>query len=245
MMKNFLFFLSIFFSAVTVAKAQNNDINFAYGGSFTGFGDLQGKFMSIGYNHELYKPIHVYGVLAQASMSGQAGFKFRPDIEIIGADNLHFPLLSTSSVGMQNQLSEQYSSVGSKIRLDPPKSMMNTKNLDLGVQFYVVKGTKLGLYVEGNLSLVKLEWTGLIAEQIITINNDFWFNRVSSGKPDLLLYTNAQEHFLDWGLGYGIGLNYYLSSFLTLGANGHYNGYFNSAQNMVTWSVKFGIKLSK
>ncbi len=245
MMKNSLLLLSIFFSAVTVAQAQNNNLNFSYGGAFTGFGDLQGKFMSIGYNHKLYKPIHVYGVLAQASMSGQAGFIVQPDKRILGADNLHFPLLSLESIGTQNVLSEQYSSVGSKIRLDPPKSMMNTKNLDLGVQYYIVKGTKLGLYLEGNLSLVKLEWTGLTSQQLITIENDFWFNNVSSGKPDILLTINRQEHFLDWGLGYGIGINYYLSPFITLGANGHYNGYFNSAQNIVTWSAKLGFKLNK
>jgi hypothetical protein len=242
MTKYCFFFLFIIFCKVT--EAQNNDIHFAYGGSFAGFGDLQGKFMSVGYHHKIYKFLFAYGSLSQASMSGRAGETYQSDKYLLGADQLHPPILDISSLDKNNELSVQYSSVGSKIRLDPPKSMMNTKSLDMGAQFYLLRGSKLGLYIEGNISLVKLEWIGTPIGQIITVENKAWFN-IATGKPDILLITPAQEHFLDWGLGYGIGLNYYLNSFLTIGANGHYNDYAHDAQNIVTWNFRLGVKLGK
>ena len=91
-MKNSLFFILIFLSIVAWSQNQSNDISFSYGGSFTGFGDLQGKFISIAYNHKLYKRLYLYGDVAQSSMSGLASFKFHPEKNILGADGIHWPL---------------------------------------------------------------------------------------------------------------------------------------------------------
>ena len=242
MNKYYFFFLFMIFSKIT--KAQNNDLSFAYGGSFAGFGDLQGKFMSVGYHHKVNRAFYIYGSLSQASMSGQAGSTFHSEKNMLGADNIHIPLLDITSLDKDNELSDKYY-VGGKMRLDPPYSMMNTKSLDVGVQLYLLRGSKLGLYIEGNLSLVKLEWTGVLLQQLVTIENNAWLNNVSTGKPDIVLNTPSHEHFLDWGVGYGIGVNYYLNSFLTVGANGHYNYYLHDAQNIVTWNIRLGIKIGK
>jgi hypothetical protein len=153
--------------------------------------------------------------------------------------------LSLTNIDDNNELSDKYSSMGYRLRLDPPQSMMNTQSIDIGTKLNLLRGTKLDLYLEGNLSLINLEWTGVLLQQVVTIENNTWFNDVVMGKPDIVLNTASHEHFLDWGAGYGLGINYYFNSFLIIGANGHYNHYQNDAQNLLTWGIKLGIKLGK
>lgn len=240
----------LFISVISFTYGLNAQrIELGYGSSFTGFGDLQGRFMSIAYNHSITNNISIYGQLGKSSMSGNKISYLFAGQPLLGLDYTSKPVVDINDFSNNGDLiNNELLGIGSELHYDPPFSIINETHVDLGTKISVLRKGKFVYYIEGNVSLVKLEVSGTSATRNVYINNESWVNdsEVFMG-PRVLrevgLITSFQDHFLDVGYGYGLGIDYYFYDYLTIGANGHYNQYLNDAQNFVTWGLKMCLKL--
>lgn len=240
MSKIILTIVTVFFSSVVFS--QNQTVQIAYGGSFAGFGDLQGRFMSIGLQHSFGKKISIYGSLNKSSMSGNKLSYLYAGKPFLGLDYFSESILDINDIFHNTDLqNDKLNSIGSSYSYDPPFSIINETHFDLGANISLLKKGKFNYYIQGNLSLVKLEVTGTSTNKNVYINNESWVNQPE--RVEVGLMTSFQDHFLDLGYGYGIGIDYNLYDYFIIGANGHYNQYLNDAQNFVTWGFKLGLKI--
>ncbi len=224
-------------------------INVSYGGSFSGLGDLQGRYMSVGYMHILSKRISFYGSYQSSSMAGNKVSYYYAGRPFLGIDFTSESIIDINDIFNNVELiNERLHDIGSSISYDPPYAMINEEHIDLGIHLTVFANEKFSYYIEGNLSLVKMEMTVPSTFLDVYINNESWINdpEIFTG-PRVLrrvgLITSFQDHFLDFGLGYGVGVDYQLRNYLSIGANGHYNQYQNDAQNFITWGFRVGLKI--
>jgi hypothetical protein len=243
-------FTTLFITVISFAHGLNAQrIEVGYGTSFAGFGDLQGRLMSIGYNHSISNHISIYGQFVKSSMSGNKISYLFAGQPFLGLDYTSHPVLDINHfINNDDLINKKLLDIGSELHYAPPFSIINEAHFDLGTKISILRRGKFVYYIEGNLSLVNLEVSGTSSSRNVYINNESWVNdpEVFMG-PRVLrevgLTTSFQDHFLDFGYGYGLGIDYALYDYLIIGANGHYNQYFNDAQNFVTWGIKIGLKI--
>ncbi len=245
-----LILLILWLLVIGFSKSEAQSLTFNYGGSFSGFGDLQGKFMSIGYQQQLYKSIHIYGSISNSSVSGNKLSYIHSDKLFLGLDYTGNSVMDIKDFFNNGDITNnRLLSIGSEQHYDPPFFIISQKNVDIGLNIRIYKSKKIEYYVEGNLSLAKLELSGTAAQRDVYVNAESWVNdkNVFVGlqiPPRLVvLETPSQDHFLDFGFGYGVGIDYKFFDYFTIGANGHYNEYLNDAQNFVTWGIRLGLKI--
>lgn len=235
---------------VGLSKSKAQSLILHYGGSFAGFGDLQGKSLSIGYKHRLNKFINIYGVINKSSMSGNKLSYIHSDKLFLGLDYIGNSVIDINSFFTNGIIkNDRLLNLGSEQHYDPPFNLINQTNADIGINVRIYKNLKFEYYIEGNLSLTKLEVTGSSTQKDIYINTESWVNDQNvifgtQSPPRLVvLEVPFQDHFIDLGFGYGVGIDYNLYDYFTIGVNGHYNQYLNDAQNFVTWGIRLGLKI--
>jgi hypothetical protein len=217
-----------------------------YGGSFAGFGDLQGKYISIGYTKSIHKLISLNLSINKSSMSGNKISYVFAGQPVLGLDYTSQSIIDIDNfINNGEIINERLLKFGSEFHYDPPFNMINEFHIDLGASLNIYKTTKFNYYIEGNLSIVKMEVVGTILTRSVYINEESWINNLGPERKlnEVIILSNFQDHFLDYGFGYGFGIDYNLYEYFTIGANSHYNQYMNDAQNFVTWGLRLSLKI--
>lgn len=238
-MKNTILILSVAIMHFSL-YSQKLGTQLEYGGAFVAYGDLQSNYISVGLSYDLGYNLLLGASYWSTGMINGGGYGGFRDSNFFGIDKTRQESRNIfSTVKESNDLYNKTINIGSRQYI-PVYNINNCSAFNLSLDWQLAKFNKTKIIVGGITSLLNME----ILQPAVGQSAD-----VYPAKPNLppaysdYIEVSAQYHFLDWGVGYELGLDRELSDRINLGARGRYIQYFHGAQNMVFWNFTFGFKL--